>query len=244
TGKAVAGVEVFSGQFRVTTDTEGRYEILGHAKSTEGYDVSASPVGKPYFSRSVRIADTTGLDPVQADIDLVTGILVRGRVTHAVTGKPIPGARVHYNPLYPNPAVRLFGPDGAGISPCSWTQAGADGSYSLVILPGPGALGFMANSRDSFMTAHITKQDLKNFFKDNEDHGNEDSLRVQAGVNSWTVVGQDQFHRLLLINPGANPGPITQDVVLRPAQAARGKVVGPDGKPLTGVVAHGLMPDG
>jgi len=93
------------------------------------------------------------------------------------------------------------------------------------------------------MTAHITKQDLKDFFKDNEDHGNEDSLRVQAGINSWTVVGQDQFHRLLLINPGANPGPITQNVALRRALAVGGKVVDPDGKPLMGVVAHGLTPE-
>src|SRR5207248_4687285 len=44
-----------------------------------------------------------------------------------------------------------------------------------------------------------------------------------------------------LINPGANPGPITQNVGLRPALAVRGKLVGPDGKPLMGVVAHGLV---
>ncbi|MBI1914174.1 MAG: sigma-70 family RNA polymerase sigma factor [Planctomycetes bacterium] len=242
TGKPVAGVQIYSGRFRVVTDAEGRYEVLGHAKSTEGYSVSASPVGKPYFSLGIQVADTPGLGPVQADIDLVTGIVVRGRVTHAVTGKPIAGAGVHHNPLYPNPAVRLFGPNGAGTSPCSWTLSGADGSYSLVILPGPGILGFIDNARkESLMTALITRQDLKDFFKDNEDHGNEDSLRIQAGVNSWTVVGQNQFSRLLLINPGANPGPITQDVGLRPALAVRGKVVGPDGKPLTGVVAHGLM---
>jgi RNA polymerase sigma factor (sigma-70 family) len=243
TGKPLAGVQVYTtGRVRPVTDAEGRYEILGHAKSTEGYWVSASPAGKPYFSRSVRLEDTPGLGPVQADIDLVTGIVVRGRITHAVTGKPVAGAGVHYNPLYPNPAVRLFGPNGAGTSPCSWVLSGPDGSYSLVILPGPGVLGFIDNARkESFMTALITRQNLKDFFKDDEDHGNEGALRVQAGVNSWTVVSQSQFQRLLLINPGANPGPITQDVVLRPAQAARGKVVGPDGKPLTGVVAHGLM---
>ncbi|HKB37853.1 MAG TPA: carboxypeptidase-like regulatory domain-containing protein, partial [Gemmataceae bacterium] len=244
TGKPVAGVQVLSGRFRVVTDAEGRYEIRGLAKSTDGYSVTASPAGKPYFSLGVQVADTPGLDPVQADIDLVTGIIVRGKVTHAATGKPVARAGVHYNPLYPNPAVRLFGPNGAGTSPCSWTLTGPDGSYSLVILPGPGVLGFIDNERkESFMTAHITRQDLKDFFKDNEDHGNEDALRVQAGVNSWTVVGQSQFQRLLLINPGSKTGPITQDVALRPALAVHGKVVGPDGKPLTGVVAHGLMPE-
>ena len=43
------------------------------------------------------------------DIELIGGITVRGRVTHAGTGKPVAGARVHYNPLYPNPAVGRTG---------------------------------------------------------------------------------------------------------------------------------------
>src|SRR5205085_2433382 len=92
---------------------------------------------------------------------------IHGVVRDKQTGKPVARAGVHYNPLYPNPAaVRLFGPNGAGTSPCSWTMSGADGSYSLVILPGPGVLGFIDNARkESFMTAHITAQDLKNFFK-------------------------------------------------------------------------------
>src|SRR5262249_24564579 len=160
-----------------------------------------------------------------------------------VTGKPIAGARVHYNPLYPNPAVRVFGPNGAGTLPCSWAEVGPNGSYSLVVLPGPGALGFSADSpKETFMPALVTSQELKDFFKDDEFQGNEDMLKIQAGVNSHTAVGQGQYNHLLLINPGEKEETLTRDVALQPAPPVRGKVVGPDGKRLAGVTAYNLAP--
>jgi hypothetical protein len=245
TGRPVAGVEIRAdgGTHRTRSDQEGRYELLGCPKSDQGYRVNFTPAGQQYFSRSVVFPDTPGLDPVQADIELVGGILARGRVTNHETGKPIAGARVHYNPLYPNPTVHLFGPNGAGTVPCSWVETGPDGSYALVVLPGPGALGVSAHSPgETLMPALVTTQELKDFFKDNEDHGNEDRLRVQAGVNSWTVMGQGQYNELLLINPAEREETLTRDVSLRPAQPLRGRVVGPDGKPLSWVTAYNLRP--
>src|SRR5262249_51181962 len=117
------------------------------------------------------------------------------------------------------------------------------GSYSLVVLPGPGALGFSAYSpKETFMPALVTSQELKDFFKDDEFHGNEDMLKIQAGVNSHTAVGQGQYNHLLLINPGEKEETLTRDVALQPAPPVRGKVVGPDGKRLAGVTAYNLAP--
>src|SRR5262249_34252487 len=196
-----------------------------------------------YFSRSVTFPDTPGLGPVEGEIELVSGLLVKGRVTHHATGKPIAGARVEYNPLVPNSFVRWFGPAGAGITPCSWTDTGPDGAYTLVVLPGPGALGFSARSdTETFMPAMITAQELKDFFKDDLDHGNEDMLRIQAGENSFTAVSPIQYNQLLLINPGEKDETLTRDAVLRPAKPLKGKGVGPDGKPFTGATAYSLAP--
>jgi RNA polymerase sigma factor (sigma-70 family) len=246
TGRPVAGVEI-SGMgttHRTHSDGEGRYELRGCPKSDQGYRVSFSPAAQLYFSRSVTFPDAPGLGLIEGDIELVGGILARGRVTHQVTGKPIAGARVHYNPLYPNPSVRLFGPDGAGTLPCSWAETGPDGSYRLVILPGPGALGFIApySPRETFMPALVTTQELKDFFKDNDFHGHENMLKIQAGVNSWSAVGQTEYSQLLLINPAEKDETLTRDVALQPAQPLRGKVVGPDGKPVAGVTTYHLAP--
>jgi hypothetical protein len=245
TGRPIAGVKIsaFGTTHHTHSDKEGRYELRGCPKSAQGYRVSFWPAGQLYFSTSVSFPDMPGLGPIKGDIELISGILAKGRVTHQVTGKPIAGARVDYNPLYPNPFVRFFGPKGPGISPCSWAETGPDGSYSLVVLPGPGALGFSAYSpKETFMPALVTTKELNDLFKDNGDHGNEDMVRVQAGVNSHTAVGQSQYNHLLLINPREKDKTLPGDVALRPARPLRGKVVGPDGRRLTGVTAYNLAP--
>jgi protocatechuate 3,4-dioxygenase beta subunit len=181
---------------------------------------------------------------MEATIDLVSGILVKGRVTHRETGKPIAGARVEYNPLYPNPlAVRSFGPSGPGIVPCSRTETGSDGSYALVVVAGPGVLGFRAESpKETFMPALVTRAELKELFKDNQDHGNEDTLHTQASENGFSAMAQSQFHHLLLINPGEKEQTFTRDVALEPAKSLHGKVLGPDGQPFAGAIAYNLVP--
>jgi RNA polymerase sigma factor (sigma-70 family) len=245
TGQPVggAGVSASGTTDRASTDERGRFELRGFGKRAEGYGLVVSPASPQYFSRSVTFPDTLGLGPIESDIELVRGILVKGQITHQVTGKPIAGARVHYNPIVPNPFVRLFGPNGAGVSPCSWASTGSDGSYSLVVLPGPGVLGFLASSpKETFMPALVTTQELKAFFKDEADHGDEDTLKVQAGINSWSVVGQAQYNHLLLLNLGEKEETLTRDVALRPARPLRGKVVGADRKRLAGVTAFNLAP--
>jgi protocatechuate 3,4-dioxygenase beta subunit len=215
--------------------------------------MSLRPPGERYFSRSVTFPDTPGLGPVEGEIELVSGIVVKGRVTHHSTGKPMAGARVEYNPLLPNPFVRWFGPDGAGMIPCSFTTSGSDGSYSLVVLPGPGVLGFTYGTRtEAFMPALVTNQELKEFFKDEAYHGNENLLRIQMTENGFNTIGQVQFNHLLLIKPAETDESLTRDVTLQPAKPLKGKVVGPDGKPLVGVLAYNLergivyqpLPDG
>jgi hypothetical protein len=51
------------------------------------------------------VADTIGLGPLTADLELVRGIPFRGKVIDRATGKVV-DAQVNYYPLYPNPNVR------------------------------------------------------------------------------------------------------------------------------------------
>ncbi len=248
TGKPVAGVAIAAPPLTTThhtlTDKDGRFELKGYPKTSAGYEVLASPAGLPYFNASVRLPDTPGLGPVTGEIELIGGILVRGRVTHQPTGKPIAGARVDYNPLFPNPHVARLAlkPGQSGTS--SSTRTGPDGNYALVVLPGPGALGYGAYlPNQPLMPACVTEQDLKDFFKDNLHHGSEIALMTQASPQSMGLMGQNRYNHLILIRPDEQTKSFRRDVALQPGKVQRGKVVGPDGKPLGGVRVYGLEPE-
>jgi RNA polymerase sigma factor (sigma-70 family) len=246
TGRPVAGVRVDGDGTtdHATTDAGGRFELRGIPKSERGYRVKVLPAGQRYFSRGLHIPDTPGLEPMDATIELVSGIVVKGRVTHGETGKPFAGIHVEYNPLFPNPlAVRSFGPDGPGIVPCSWTETGPDGSYAVVVVPGPGALGFRTQAPDGIlMPALVTKAELKDLFKDNQYHGDENALYTQASENASSRMGQRQFNELLLIDPSEKEQTLTRDVALQPTKPLQGKVLGPDGQPFVGATAYNLAP--
>ena len=73
------------------TDKEGRYELLGLAKPPNYKLKVKPPKGQLYFQREVELTDTPGLAALVADIDMVQGLTVRGKVTDKATHKPIAG---------------------------------------------------------------------------------------------------------------------------------------------------------
>src|SRR5262249_30914416 len=155
TGKPVAGVRMkgWDGFVEAITDRDGRYELTGFAKAPQSrgvyaYSVIARPgTGQPYFSTGGHAEDTPGLAPLTLNLDLVGGIVVRGRVKVKGTDRKPAVAVVEYHPLFPNPHVRKIAPFGR---PASSAVVGPDGSYSLVVVPGPGVLGVSAAPRDAY----------------------------------------------------------------------------------------------
>jgi RNA polymerase sigma factor (sigma-70 family) len=239
TRKPVAGVQIssYATTHTTQTDKDGRYELLGYAKSQE-YHVTATPgAGQPYFTASARFADAPGFTPLDADIQLVRGIPLSGRVTDKDTGKPIRGTRVEYYAVYPNPKAQ----DGPHESTAT---AGADGTFALVVLPGPGVLAVTAGAvpQDKYMSALITLQEMKAFYKNwaNPGGNTEDFLIVAAGGNSMRGLVQENHHALVLIEPDEKADKLKRDVALQPARTLKGSVVGPDGKPVAGALVFGL----
>jgi hypothetical protein len=244
TGKPLAGVCVEGGSkgasgCKAVTDKEGRYELLGLAKSP-AYSLVAKPADGLHFQRGVELQDTPGLGALTGDIGLVRGLRVRGRVTDRATGKPVARARVDYHPLYPNPNVgKLPGP----WRPRAETATGPDGSFALTALPGPGVIGVTGPERDAYMPALVTLQERKDFFKipiDNTFHPLEDFLTADAGARPDGIYQAD-YHALVLLEPGEKEAVLVKDVALERPQERKGRVVGPDGRPLTGVTAFGLV---
>jgi hypothetical protein len=224
TGKPVAGVEIGSpfAIKKVHTDTEGRYEVLGSPKS-DRYDLEVHPAnGQLYFAGSLRFSDTPGLDPLVADIELVSGTPLRGCVTDKATGQPVPQAKVDYHPLFPNPAVEKLTPFSL---PLSEATTGADGSFALVVLPGPGILGVTGPNRDSYMSALVTAKDLQGVFKNNAAarQASEEAINVAAGGASMGFIVQQDYHALVLLDAEEGRKALTRDVVLEPARTLTGR---------------------
>jgi RNA polymerase sigma factor (sigma-70 family) len=162
TGKPVAGVRVVCPGMTwnwtgATTDEQGRYRIEGVGKQKD-YSIAAG--GLPYFNCTrMQIADTQGLDPLQVDFELDRGIVVRGRLTDAATGKPVRG-RVGYGPLPDNPNLKNFTefgkPQFLATDP---GRTAEDGSFAALAIPGPGLLTAVADDEDAYAVAR--QDDMK-----------------------------------------------------------------------------------
>jgi RNA polymerase sigma factor (sigma-70 family) len=212
---------------QATTNDKGEYRIAGLGKH-DGYSMSLHSVS--YFQRRVTVKDAPGLEPLKADFKLEKGIAVRGRLTDRVTGKPVRG-RVWYEPLRNNPNLKDPSLNdavaGQALGLIGYAEL-VDGSFDLVALPGPGLLFVRAEAQDQYCRPRVDgqlKRDIVSLY---------DAVRIEF-----------PWHAVVRINPSekdAKSG--VCDIALEPGEARAVTVVGPDGKPLTGVLVEGHRPFG
>jgi RNA polymerase sigma factor (sigma-70 family) len=241
TGRPVAGVKVSVPQNGrpAFTDESGRFEVLGCPKMAQGYVMLAqAQAGQPYFAARVSIPDRPGFDPLTVDLDLAGGIPLAGRVTDRATGKPPRAAVVEYHPLFPNG-------HGSRLALCPDLAASSalvrpDGSYSLVVLPGPGVVCVAASPRDSYTAAAVDEKELTAFFRDGINRGAGQYLRTALGDGKPAMLPVSKYSAFSPINPDERAESAALDFALQPARTLRGMVVGPDGRPLTGAEVAGL----
>jgi RNA polymerase sigma factor (sigma-70 family) len=243
TGKPISGVSVEaerSAWFKSVTDRDGRYELRGLAKA-QRYSLAARPGDGLHFQRELGVQDTPGLDALACDIALVRGLTVRGRVTDRGTGKPIAGARVDYHPLGGNTYVnKLLA--GSWV-PRSETTTGADGSYTLTVMPGPGVIGVTAPRWTAYLPAAVPVKERKAFFKARlveVKEGDEEFLTSAAGGGAIGGISVIFYNAMVLLEPGEKDLAVVRDVALERPRERRGHVVGPDNRPLAGVTVYGL----
>jgi RNA polymerase sigma factor (sigma-70 family) len=247
TGKPLAGVGVGGGGASTQTDKDGRYELRGWAKAKEYYVVVG--VGdREHFSMFTAVADTAGLGPLAApDTELTRGIPFRGKVIDKATGKPVAGGEVWYFALWPNA-------DGIKLTPSirygdfSRATPDEDGTFTLPVLPGPGAVTLRGHG-DDYVAARV---DPVAFFNDKlggaaRGIGDQEHLNV-VGTLDYTprplTQPQDQFQAIALINPDPDAKELKQEMALEPAQKLKVTVLGVDGKPVAGLKIRGRKQDG
>jgi RNA polymerase sigma factor (sigma-70 family) len=242
TRNPLAGVSVTCGLDKSVTTKEGRYELLGVAKAAR-YGLGLNPAkGQLYLYRVVWVQDRAGLEALTADCELVRGaVAVRGKVTDK-EGRPVARARVLYYPLYGNDTAGKM--DNQSY-PRAETTTGADGTYTLPVMPGPGAMLVAGPRPDAYMPAWVTLKERRAFFKTpGLDYQREGQFLLALGSGSIGMFGLDGYHGVVLLEPGEKEEALVRDVALERGQQRKGRVIGPDGQPLTGVTVSGLTQGG
>jgi RNA polymerase sigma factor (sigma-70 family) len=232
TGKPLAGVTIQSDRFagcnaggdssvHTTTDKDGRYRLLGMPKGV-GNVIKAVPApGQPYFQSAYPVPDPLGLEPITADFTLKRGVLVKGRVLDKATGQPV-YARVGYVVFRDNPRHG----QAPGFATDHYLETGDDGSYQLVAFPGRGILfarGWNDHYRMGVGAAAIPG-------------------KIEQGLFNTLphFLEPNTSHAYVELNPPDGAESVPCDVHLDPGPMPHGSLAGPDGKPLTGVLALGL----
>jgi hypothetical protein len=226
TGKPVVGVTVSDGNYyaQATTDEKGQYRIIGAPKQPSYRIALGGRKGVPYLGYTrFGVPDTPGLEPLRVDFELERGVEISGRVLDKVTGKPARG-EVRYFHTRDNPNLKDFPTlDGLGFIVSDWGRIRPDGSFTVLGIPGPGALVVLARDSTRYQRVDAVA-----------------GLR-RLKVGSFPV---GATHAVLPINASEKePKTLSYTLFVTPARSRPVRLTGPDGKPVTGARAAGLTDD-
>jgi RNA polymerase sigma factor (sigma-70 family) len=206
---------------RTTTDAQGRYRLVGMPKGAGNKLMVVPPRDLPYVAPAVDVPDTFGPDPVTVDVELKRAVWIEGRITDKATGKP-----VRENLIYlvrdGNPNLRDY-PGFHGGMPGVATNE--DGTYRIIGLPGPGQIVVFQHLRPEQQPQYLL----------GAERDDEDGLKEE-----FHYIPQGNFAAFARIDPRQGAESVRRDIVLVPGWTFTGTVLGPDGKPFTGVQSFGL----
>lgn len=230
TGKPVEGMRLsarMKGHLTpgiATSDKDGRYELNGLPTEGEMRLSVLNPGDKPYLDAEIE-RDVTATEPIgEIDFELDRGVIVTGVVTDRKTGEPVAG-NIGYLSWPENEHLsRLHQPYD------TFNTQGTDkqGSYKIVVLPGPGVLAFQARNR--------TQYD----FAESSDFG------FQTGQAGMFLSGNrgyfqaDEFHFLQRIEPATSASEIKVDISIGRGPVLTVHATKPDGSPFSELKVRGI----
>jgi hypothetical protein len=161
-----------------------------------------APAGQPYLGVLKPIAWPKGAVRQTVEFALPRGVEIRGKVVEAASGDPRPQARVFFTPRGDNEAAR------ANALLTSTERTAADGSFRLLVPPGPGHL--LVDAEDPNFIVKATS-------------GGELATGTPGGPARF-------YHEILPLDLKLQDGPKGLTLKVRRGVTLRGIVVGPDGK--------------
>jgi RNA polymerase sigma factor (sigma-70 family) len=191
------------------TDDKGRFQV--NCPVADGfYGIQVFPVdGSPYLCCSKGVQWPKGKVKFEVEVKVPRGILIRGKVTEADSGKLVAGAFIDYhaqrnnNPLFRPQVLSWY------VRPIEHVITAADGTFHATIPPGPGHLFVKGPTRD-FVQVKV------------------DGTRVWTGVARG---GQDwSAHAVTALDLKPQEKPHELKLTLQRGVTVQGRVLAPDGK--------------
>ena len=211
------------------TDAEGRYRLLG-LPAAPAYQVLFEQFPRhvlPYPNTTVRTpADGRNVGPIELDVTLKRGVVIRGRLTDKATGRPVLGD-VQAFVLGDNPHMAEY----PHYDPIRKTRnrTDEDGRFQVVTPPGRGFLTVRAD-RDDYVNAlgaeSIAGYDPK-----------QGVIRTFRGVCGVTF-----YHLLAGVALDPKAESVTVDLQVDPGRSVDLAVVDPEGRPVEGLKLQGPSP--
>jgi RNA polymerase sigma factor (sigma-70 family) len=225
TGRPIAGARIQAWMAGVNhqSDAQGRFRIEGQPKGRN--DVPnffyVQMDDQPYIKYGKALDEPRGIGPVHLDITLKRGVWAEGKVTNRATRKPVKAVVVYF-PFRDNPNVKdcpgaTFFNNHIGDEPESPTDA--EGRFRIPVLPGGGLLAVKV-SEPGYLTARPL---------DGKTVGN-----VLFSPDIDFPYYQSPYHALVPIEAPAGKNLVLPGILLESGRMQHIRMVGPDGKPVTG----------
>ncbi|HAH46572.1 MAG TPA: hypothetical protein DCM07_17285 [Planctomycetaceae bacterium] len=213
-----------------TTDAEGKFRIENLPRHSEVF-LNVIPEGdQPYFRTPLYFAEPEGNEPVSLDVKLRRAILFRGKITDQRTGKPVPDVRFDYFPLRSNKnAIQYlrYQAPGNAVQPMRQRfKSAADGSFSLLGIPGEGIIAAQLRNPDYQTGAGL--EELKDLINKNVS-----TLKTY----DYCSITSYQTLKLVTVPPGEKE--FNVELQIDRGACVPFEVVGPDGNPLTEYTING-----
>jgi RNA polymerase sigma factor (sigma-70 family) len=238
TGKPVAGVRIIGrvpnmgyarggSPVETITDANGNYQLDGLSKDKQYVITVDTLSGMTYVPEEKELEDTEGLRPMTADFTLDRASVVEGRLIDRDTGKSVRGY-VRYFLLPGNERYLRFQPWARGELPQLILQGqavGSDGRFKFLVPPGQGVLCAFGD-RDNFLRALVSAEDARIGVG---------KLALNVEYEEVLGIAPINGHAYRVIHPGSEPERLTFDLELVQGRGVRGTIIGPEGRPASGV---------
>jgi RNA polymerase sigma factor (sigma-70 family) len=236
TGKPIAGAHIESEkvannpvsgrfEFKAVTDQDGKFTLHGLPLGKGNILRASPPQGQAYLMQVREVPVPAGTNPAPLDFELTRGIELTVKVMDAVTKVPVAG-RIQYFALRDNPTVAEIK---GFTTPGGWEVLDqVDGVFHLVVPPGPGLVAFRSRE-DRYPVAAGAER-----FKDRMNGAFIDTVPYLCHAANFTSLAP--------VDPKPTAQSAELTIALDPGKSVKGRLVGPDGKPITGALARGLQP--